>query len=193
METGFRLGSRTRPRLVSMDRISERANSFHESVARRAFQLFQNRGRVQGHDVDDWRCAEAELFHSAHVEVAELDGVLVVRAEVPGFGAKEIEIGIEPRRLFITGERRHRLQPITQKNLYRDGCADKLFRVLPLAVEVDPSHATAELREGILEVLIPTLALSNGLALDAKRDWLVRATDYQVWTAPLRPRQHLHH
>jgi HSP20 family molecular chaperone IbpA len=183
METGFRLGSRTRPPLVSMDRISKRANSFHESVARRAFQLFQNRGRVPGHDVDDWRCAEAELLHSAHIEAAELDGVLMVRAEVAGFRASELEVGIEPRRLFITGERVARSHPAGRKLLYRDGCAEKLFRVLPLAVEVDPSHATAELREGILEVLIPTLAFSNGLALGAKKHWLVRATDYQARAA----------
>ena len=32
-----------------------------EAIARRAFELFEKRGRRDGHDVDDWLLAEREL------------------------------------------------------------------------------------------------------------------------------------
>ena len=33
----------------------------HETVARRAYELFQSRGMSHGRDVDDWLAAEREL------------------------------------------------------------------------------------------------------------------------------------
>ena len=33
----------------------------HEDIARRAYQLFEDRGREHGHDLEDWLQAEREL------------------------------------------------------------------------------------------------------------------------------------
>jgi hypothetical protein len=38
----------------------------HEDIARRAYQLYEERGRRHGHDQDDWFHAERELRHSLH-------------------------------------------------------------------------------------------------------------------------------
>jgi hypothetical protein len=35
--------------------------SFEEEIRRRAFALYEERGREEGHDIDDWLRAEAEL------------------------------------------------------------------------------------------------------------------------------------
>jgi DUF2934 family protein len=42
---------------------SESADATHvtDSVARRAFELFLERGAVHGHDLDDWLLAERQL------------------------------------------------------------------------------------------------------------------------------------
>jgi HSP20 family molecular chaperone IbpA len=170
-----------KPRLVAFDRVSDRLKSFRAAVARRAYEIFQARGQADGHDIDDWSYAEDELFHSAHLNIAESDGVLMVRAEVPGFRPNELEVAIEPRRLFITGERVTKFHPVNQRTVYCDRCADRIFRVVGLPIEVDPDHATVELREGILELLIPTSFLA-----ERKRDSIVRASDYRNWRAPLR-------
>jgi len=36
------------------------------AIARRAFELYEQRGRADGHDLDDWLQAEREVFASAH-------------------------------------------------------------------------------------------------------------------------------
>jgi Protein of unknown function (DUF2934) len=34
----------------------------HEHIARRAYEIFEHRGRVHGYDLDDWLLAERELL-----------------------------------------------------------------------------------------------------------------------------------
>jgi hypothetical protein len=36
-------------------------NAIHDEIARRAYEIFEQRGRVHGHDLDDWLQAEREL------------------------------------------------------------------------------------------------------------------------------------
>jgi HSP20 family molecular chaperone IbpA len=84
--------------------VFERIQQFYDSTARRAFEIFENNGRWLGRDLEDWFRAESELLHPIHLEMAESDDNLMVRAEVPGFSTKELEISIEPRRLTILGK-----------------------------------------------------------------------------------------
>ncbi len=60
-------------------------------TARRAFNLFQQRGRADGLDLDDWLRAEAELLRPVPIEMSESEDSLMIRAEVPGFDARHLE------------------------------------------------------------------------------------------------------
>ena len=44
-----------------------------EQIAARAYQLYIERGRTSGHDVDDWLQAEYELIQLPVRKLAELD------------------------------------------------------------------------------------------------------------------------
>ncbi|MGH9432194.1 MAG: DUF2934 domain-containing protein, partial [Terriglobia bacterium] len=83
----------------------ERFQRLYDSIARRAFEIFESNGRSFGNDLQDWFQAESELLHPVHIEMTESDEGFNVRAEVPGFSPKELEISVEPRRLTITGKR----------------------------------------------------------------------------------------
>src|SRR5436190_9791149 len=87
------------------DDFSQRSKEIYDSIARRAFEIFESSGRVSGRDRENWLKAEAELLHPVHLDIAESDETVTVRAEVPGFSAKELEIRLAPRRLAITGKR----------------------------------------------------------------------------------------
>ncbi len=41
-----------------------------ERIRRRAYELYEQRGRLEGHDVDDWLQAEAELSRKAKTAAA---------------------------------------------------------------------------------------------------------------------------
>ena len=165
-----------RPRRVNVQEFLDPVNAIYESIARRAFEIFQGRGGAGGHDLDDWFGAEAELFHSAHLDVVESDDAVAVRAEVPGFTAYELQVILEPRLLIITGKRDTRDHQTTRKTIYRDCCTDRVFRVLRLPAEVDPKKATAALKDGILELAMPKIVW-----FATKTDWIVRVEDYRAW------------
>src|SRR6476619_1856084 len=70
---------------VKSESLAERMNKMFETVAKRAYQIFESNGLIFGHEIDDWFKAESELFHPVHVEMTESGEILEVKAEVPGF------------------------------------------------------------------------------------------------------------
>lgn len=45
----------------------------HQEIAARAYELYIQRGRQDGHDMDDWLQAEYELMQLPVEKIAELD------------------------------------------------------------------------------------------------------------------------
>jgi HSP20 family molecular chaperone IbpA len=119
-----------RPRLVPVDEALDRMNALYQLIARRAFEIFEYGGCNDGHDLEDWFRAEGELFHESHLAVEESADALAVRAEVPGFGARDLQVCVEPRRLIITGKRRTQGLSNTRRLTHRERCSDRIFRLL---------------------------------------------------------------
>jgi HSP20 family protein len=148
------------PRFVEPQAIYNRMNELYDAVARRAFELFEDDGRILGRDLDHWFRAEAEVIHPAHVQIRESDDAITINAEVPGFSANELQLGMEPRRLTIIGKKQS-----TSENrgnvLYSEPCSSELLRSVELPVEVNASGATATLNNGILELTAPKLTAKS--------------------------------
>ncbi len=141
--------------VVGFNEFPVRAQQMFDAVSRRAFEIFQSNGRILGHDLEDWFQAEAELFRPVHIELADTEGALELRAEVPGFKEKDLEVKVEPRRITIAGEREETSQRKEGATLRKERCADRVFRVLDLPAEVKADKITATLKEGILELKMP--------------------------------------
>jgi HSP20 family protein len=132
----------------------ERFDEVYDSIARRAFELFKGNGQSAGHELDDWLRAESELLHPVRLEIAESDGDLTVRAEVPGFVAKDLEIKVEPHRLSIAGRREFK-EGKNSRKLHSEWCADQILRVVDLPMDVDTTKVDAVLKDGVLTVELP--------------------------------------
>jgi DUF2934 family protein len=51
-------------KIVPIQNLSERTRKLHDSIERRAYELYESRGREPDHELDDRRRAESEvLFH----------------------------------------------------------------------------------------------------------------------------------
>ena len=146
----------------------DRSQQTYDSIARRAFEIFDNNGRWFGHDLEDWFRAESELLHPLHLEMAESDDDLTVRAEVPGFSTKELEINVEPRRLTIAGRHQAQEESKKSKTIYSEGCANEILRVVYLPSDVDGSKASATLKDGILSIELPKAAHAKTVRIEPK-------------------------
>jgi HSP20 family protein len=133
----------------------ERFNNLSEQISRRAYEIFEGKGRTFGQDLEDWFRAESEILHPVHVRVVEKDDALSVEAEVPGFSTKDLEISLEPRRLTISGRKETKEEQKKGKTIYQEQCSEHLLRVIDLPSEIDSAKATATLKNGILEINVP--------------------------------------
>ena len=146
------------PELVkhSTEEISNEFSQIYDVIARRAFGIFESRGRSPGHELEDWFRAESELLRPVPVNVAESDGEYIVRAEVPGFGDKDIEVIVEPLHLAISGKRETKENEQNGKMIRFEPRAERIFRVVDLPPFVDTSKVSTTLRDGILIIDLPT-------------------------------------
>lgn len=158
------LTKRSEPREVF-----SRMERIHDLIERRAFELFDHGGRFIGRDLADWFQAEAELLHPIHLEVGESEEALTVRAEVPGFAAKELDIHVEPRRVTIAGKHEHRKEENKNgKIVYSELCAEEILRSVDLPSAVEPSKVNATLKDGILTIELTKVTSAKSIRVEAK-------------------------
>ena len=50
--------------------IEESATDVHQQIRCRAYELYEQRGREDGHDIEDWLQAESELIHVPETKAA---------------------------------------------------------------------------------------------------------------------------
>jgi HSP20 family protein len=153
---------------VESENLLDRIREVYESVARRAYEFFESRGREDGRDLEDWFRAERELLSPAPVEVTEYGDRFAVRAEVPGFSEKEIKVSVEPRRLFISGKLEQTSEKKEGEILYTEQRSNDIFRALDLPAEVDPAKAEATLKLGVLDITLPKLVTNEPASGQAK-------------------------
>jgi HSP20 family protein len=138
------------------------------AIARRAYELFESNGRAFGRDLENWFQAEKELLHPVPVNITEADESFDVKAEVPGFNEREIEIGVEPRRLMITGKRETKKEEQKGKAVCAECCASQVLRTVDLPAEIETDKVTATLKNGVLEVTLPKVAKAHSLRIHPK-------------------------
>ncbi len=156
------------PVFVEAEKLFEQMKETSQSIARRAYDFFEMRGREVGHDIEDWFRAEAELLRRVPVEITENDGRLQMRAEVPGFSADQIKVSVEPRRLMISGAAATQTESSTGQVIYTEQRGNGFCRTLDLSAEVDPAQTTATLKDGILELTLAKIAQSKPTSVEVK-------------------------
>ena len=150
-----RSGAKVPPRIVAGGGLPERGREIQDAIARRAYDIFEQRGREHGRHEDDWLRAEAELLQPGALEIEDTGLSLAVRSEVRGFAPGEIELGVELRRVSLFAA--HAAARVNRKGaiVQAGGCATRIFRTAELPCEVDARGAAVTVRDGRLELILP--------------------------------------
>jgi HSP20 family protein len=138
-------------------------------IARRAFQIFEGNGRMLGRDLEDWFKAERESLRPVHTELTESGESLEIKAEVPGFSEKELEISVEPRRVVVTGKHESTDKEEKKGEIVRsESYSDQFLRIVDLPVDVETDKVTATLKNGVLSVAMPKVAKARSVRIKPK-------------------------
>jgi HSP20 family molecular chaperone IbpA len=122
----------------------EAAEGLFEQVRRRAYELYEQRGRAAGWELDDWLQAERELLWLPLAELSEDEKEFRLQVAAPGMEAKDIQITAAPDWVLVQGETsRARFTPLQGRLLYHR---------FTLPVPVDAETMTAKLKQGIVEI-----------------------------------------
>jgi HSP20 family molecular chaperone IbpA len=97
-----------------------------------------------------WPLEFTKELQPCGMEVKEKEGEVVVRAEVPGFEAKEVEVSVQGEELTILAEH---TEPAKEEKGERRHA--RLERKVSLPPGVDPAKIEAVYRNGVLEVHLP--------------------------------------
>jgi HSP20 family protein len=155
-------------RQAETENVLDRMQQAYDSITKRAFEIFDNNGRWFGHDLSDWLQAESELLHPVHLEIAETDEALTVRAAVPGFTAKDLDIHVEGNRLTIAGKHESKEESNKGKTIYYERCAKEILRSVYLPSDVDGSKVNATLKDGVLNIELPKAAHAKSVRIEPK-------------------------
>jgi HSP20 family protein len=145
-------------KIVEPRALLDRFNKLSEQISRRAYEIFEQRGKTFGHDLEDWFEAESQILPPFQLRIKETNDALTVEAETPEFSAKELEVSLEPWRLTISGKKEAKEEQKKGETIYQEQRTNELLRVIDLPAEVDSAKATATLKNRLLEIKLPKVA-----------------------------------
>ncbi len=102
------------------------------------------------------------------LDICERDDALVVRAEVPGMKAEDVEVSVQGNTLTIRGEKKENFQD-TGKTYYRtERRYGSFHREILLSTDVDPQKIQATCRDGVLTVTLPKSPAAKSRRIEVK-------------------------
>ncbi len=100
------------------------------------------------------------------VDIIDRDNEVVVKAEVPGIKKEELEIAVTGDRFTIKGQSR-REEKEEKGDYYRSEVSTGSFsRTVTLPAMVDEAGARAQLKDGMLEVILPKIEKAKKRAIN---------------------------
>jgi HSP20 family protein len=141
-----------------MGRMSEELTQLFDSIggagtAATRGQTGVSSGRSRGTGSETATAAPVLLI--PNIEVLQRPGALVVRADLPGLDADEIDVSVENGMLVISGERTQEQQEESDGFVRSEVMYGAFYRAIPLPDGADENNIVAAVSNGVLEVVVP--------------------------------------
>lgn len=102
-----------------------------------------------------WRSLDVPETRRAFADMIDSGDHYTVRVEVPGIPKEKLDISVTPRGIKIEGEAETRIDEGKEGYVHKERTWSKLRRELNFPEEVVPDRADAEVKEGILQIVVP--------------------------------------
>lgn len=123
-----------------------------EDVRRRAFELFEKRGREVGRSLEDWLKAEREVFRWPAAEMAEKDREYELQMMLPGFDAKEVRVTATPSEIIVHAETKSKQKTEQASVLWTEFASNDVYRKFDMPQRIDADMTEATLDKGVLRI-----------------------------------------
>jgi HSP20 family protein len=89
------------------------------------------------------------------IEVAETPEAVIVKAQVPGVSKEHLQVNVTDTTLTLTGDVQEETTTAEKHYHQREFHYGAFARTITLPTTVQAEHASAQLKDGVLEVTIP--------------------------------------
>jgi hypothetical protein len=144
---------------VSAVNTAEQTRRIDQTIAHRAYEIFEQRGGMGWHELDDWRQAESEIRSTLCFGLTGSDDALLVAFNIANlvafnianFEKDSVEIWVAPRQMIICGKPIAPKEKAAPSHPYHG----VVFRVVALPAEVEVGRVSTSLKHNFLEVRLP--------------------------------------
>jgi HSP20 family protein len=116
-------------------------------------------GEIHSLAVADW---------SPEVDISEDDHGYLLKADLPEMKKDDVRVTVQDGILSVSGERKSEKEDQKKKFHRIERCFGTFRRSFTLPEDADSTKVTAEFRDGVLKVHLPTTARAKSKAIDVK-------------------------
>jgi HSP20 family protein len=102
------------------------------------------------------------------IDVAEEENAVIVRAEVPGCKADDVEISVYGNTLTISGEKKLEEEKKEKGYYYMESTYGSFRREITLPTDVDAGKIDAVCKDGVLSITLPKAASAKAVKVKVK-------------------------
>jgi HSP20 family protein len=102
------------------------------------------------------------------IDVAEQEDAIIVRAEVPGCKAEDIDISVYGNTLTISGEKKLTEEKKEKDYYHVESTYGSFRREVTLSTEVDQSKIDATCKDGVLNITLPKAEKAKAVKVKVK-------------------------
>jgi HSP20 family protein len=102
------------------------------------------------------------------LDIEEKDGKIIVKAEAPGFEAKDFDVQVSGNMLTIRAEKKHEKKEKRNGGHFEEQSFGAFERTVTLPPGTDPNKVDAKYRNGILEVHLAQSEEAKGKRIAVK-------------------------
>lgn len=105
---------------------------------------------------------------SPAIDIADVNDIVVVKAEVPGIDPKDIQVTLDGQILTLTGEKKYEKEEKDEKHYRMERTMGAFCRNIRLPAPVEEGHVSATFKNGVLTVRLPKAKSVKGAAIPVK-------------------------
>ena len=144
-------GSSKTPQILGEDQHSAFHDKLRQRVSQRAYDIYRDSGSNDGNDFKNWIQAESEVLQRG-LEMRESGSWLAFNASIPDSSADNVEVCLTPNSVTVHAEKS---QPIRNADAHAQGLTQReIFLVQELNTEIEPSTASATLKDQKLTIMV---------------------------------------
>ncbi|UIE39553.1 Hsp20/alpha crystallin family protein [Leptodesmis sichuanensis] len=128
------------------------------------------------------------------IEVQETDTDVILKAEIPGIAAQDLDVRVGETSVSIAGEHREETKTEKQGYFHSELHYGSFHRVVPLPVAVQNDQVKADFKDGLLTLTMPKIesARPNMVKVDLAMEQKVRDTATQQRQHEERRQEQVH-